>query len=189
MNRRTLLKSAWGLPAAAALPGGGNAQTSETSAKLKFDSPDTVAQSLPRFFSKPEMASFERLGRVLMPAAESAPGAAEAEAASFLDFLLSQSRADRQAVYRTGLRSLDGAAQRRFGKTFADLSDPDAAELLSPLWQPWSGKLPADPLARFLVAAKDDFWQATLNSRQHAEALSGRRRAASGLGLYWHASE
>ncbi len=183
------MKSAWGLPAATALPEAGNAQTSDTTARLQFDSPESAAQSVPRFFSTSEMAAFERLGRILMPPAGNVPGAAEAEAALFLDFLLSQSPADRQNLYRTGVRLLDAGAQRRFGKGFAELTGEDAAELLSPLWQPWSPKPPADPLARFLAAAKDDFWQATFNSRQYAEALSERRRGASGLGLYWHASE
>ncbi len=66
-----------------------------------------------------------------------------------------------------------------------ELMRRDAAELLSPLWQPWSPKPAVDPLARFLAAAKDDFWQATSNSRQYAEALSERRRDRGDLRALW----
>lgn len=191
MKRRTILGSALSLPAAWAAPA--PAQTApppaETAVKLEFDSPEAAAAGVRRFFDETEFAALERLGRLLVPSAEGLPGAVEAEAALFLDFLIGHSPAERQALYREGLRALHAAARQRWGKAFAAVSDEEAAPLLAPLRQAWTHSAPRDPLARFLLAAKDDFWQAVANSRAQARALSGRRRGASGLGLYWHAAE
>jgi hypothetical protein len=191
MKRRTILGSALGLPAAWAAPA--PAQTApppaETAVKLEFASPETAAAGVRRFFDETEFAALERLGRLLVPPGEGLPGAAEAEAAMFLDFLIGQSPAERQTLYREGLRALREAARRQWRKEFAAVNDEEAAPLLAPLRQPWTRSAPRDPLARFLLAAKDDFWQAVANSRALAQALSSRRRGASGLGLYWHAVE
>lgn len=186
-----MLSTALGAPAAWAVPAAAQPATppAETAPKLKFVSPDEAAAGLRRFFSEAEFATLERLGRLLMPLRDGLPGAAEADAAAFLDFLIGQSHAERQTLYRDGLRALDAAARRQAGKTFAAVSDDEAAPLLTPLRQAWTRSAPRDPLARFLLTAKDDFWQAVANSRAQAQALSGRRRGATGLGLYWHAAE
>jgi hypothetical protein len=134
------------------------------------------------------MESLKKLGTMLVPSSPEIPGAAEAEAADFLDFLLAQSGAERQAIYKKGLELLDRQARARGSKGFAGVSGKEASELLEPLSRPWTSK-PADPLELFLRAAKDDFWTATVNSREYAIALSGRRRGASGTGLYWRAIE
>jgi hypothetical protein len=58
--------------------------------------------------------------------------------------------------------------------------------LLAPLREPWTFDPPADPLTRFLRAAKQDVRAATMNSREYAAAAgSSGRRSAAGLGLYW----
>ena len=49
--------------------------------------------------------------------------AGEAKAAEFLDFLLSQSPADRQALYRAGLDRLQADARNRSGAAFAAHAD------------------------------------------------------------------
>jgi len=152
--------------------------------KLAAIAPDAVATAAPRFFDAAGFSALRRLGDILIPSRPGAPGALEAEAAEFLDFLIGQSPADRQILYRDGVAQLNRQAGSRFGKPFADLSAADADTLLAPLREPWTYQGPSDPFGRFLRAAKSDFLQATLNSRQWAAAGSGRR-GASGLNTYW----
>ena len=190
-----MLQSALGVSAASALPHPILAQraqpgysqpsaTEEVMPKLTAIAPDQVAGVVPRFFDPASLAALRRLGQILVPARQNAPGAVEAEAAEFLDFLLSQSQPDRQKLYREGTARLNREARTRHGKAFADLSGADADPILAPLRAAWTYQGPSDPFARFLQAAKADFLQATVNSRQWADASSGRR-GASGLNKYW----
>ena len=154
--------------------------------QLATAAPDAAAEPLPRFFSHDEFAALRKLGQILVPAAaDGRPGAEEAKAAAFLDFLLGQSPADRQTLYRDGLRQLNEQARARHAQSFAALTAAQAAPILAPLAEPWTYSGPADPFARFLRAAQDDFLQATVNSRQWAQALFGRSRGAGGMGTYW----
>ena len=107
-----------------------------------------------------------------MPRVGDVPGAIEAGAPEFLDFLISQSANDRQALYRDGLDALNNATKKRFSKTFADEMLTEAAPLLAPLRQQWTYDPPADPLARFLWAAKQDVRTATVNSREYTIAAA-----------------
>lgn len=171
--------------AAAVLP----AQQPEPNAKLATTAADAVAVAKPRFFAEGEFAALQRLGDILMPAQQNAPGAAQAGAAGFLDFLLGESPVDRQSLYREGLAALNEQSRGRYGKPFTDISGEQADALLAPLRQPWTYQAPSDPLADFLLAAKEDVMRATMNSSEWAEAVSGRSRSAAGLGLYWHPVE
>ena len=152
--------------------------------KLALNAPDAVAAAPPRFFDTAAFSALRRLGEILVPASQNAPGAIEAEAAAFLDFLIGQSPGDRKTLYHEGLVRLNQEARSRYGKPFAGLSDADAGTILAPLREAWTYQGPSDPFGRFLRAAKSDFLQATLNSRQWAAAASGRR-VASGLNTYW----
>jgi hypothetical protein len=120
------------------------------------------------------------------------PGAPEAGAPEFLDFLLGVSPPDRQLLYRNGLHALNAQAGKQFEKSFADLDDRQADAILRPLLAaiPWPEDLPRDPLRHFLAQAQRDFRAATENSREWAasDAASGRRRGrgfGGGSGLYW----
>jgi hypothetical protein len=147
---------------------------------------DAAAETVLHFFTAPQFAALEKLGGILMPASNDAPGAIDARASEFLDFLLSESPPERQQLYRAGLDGLNAQAKRRFTKPFADLEADQAAELLAPLREPWTYQPPTDPVARFLQAAKLDFRTATMNSLEwSAAAKSAGRRAPSGL--YWYA--
>jgi hypothetical protein len=152
--------------------------------KLAANAPDSVASGVRRFFDADGLSALRRLGEILVPARQNAPGAMEAEAAEFLDFLISQSPADRQSLYRNGTARLNQQAQAAYRKPFAELSASEADAILAPLREPWTYRGPTDPFAQFLRAAKNDLLQATLNSRQWAAATSGRR-GASGLNTYW----
>jgi hypothetical protein len=115
------------------------------------------------------------------------PRSREAQTPEFLDFLISHSPTARQTLYRTGLDALNSEAHSRFTRPFAGLPESDAATLLAPLRDPWTHAPPQAPLAHFLRAAKEDIFRATVNSRQWANAATGRRGA--GIGSYWLAME
>jgi len=182
-----MIQSVLGVSAASALPHPLVAQRAPTpvneTPRLAAHMPDDIASSVPRFFDAAGFSALRRLGEILVPPRENAPGAIDAEAAEFLDFLIGQSPADRQILYRDGVARLNQEARSRYGKPFADLSAGDADTILAPLREAWTYNGPSDPFKRFLHAAKNDFLQATLNSRQWA-AASGRR-GASGLNTYW----
>src|SRR5688572_28407286 len=119
MRRRRLIQSMLAAPAAAVLPARIAAQESkpiEETPPLSLSTADAVADGVVRFFNREEMAALRKLGEILMPARGETPGASEAEAAAFLDFLLSQSAADRQSLYRDGLARLDRDSRTRHGK-------------------------------------------------------------------------
>jgi hypothetical protein len=167
MNRRSILYTMLGLaPAASGWQESGGAAIPSTAG-------EAVAMGLPRFFTAAEFAAFSDLGAALIPAYDGRPGAKEAEAAEFLDFLLGQSPQDAQAVYKQGIATFQ--LRRKAGL------EPALAELS----KPWSYDGPKTAYGKFLAAAKLAFYQATVNSRQWAEAMSGRSRSASGVGSYW----
>jgi hypothetical protein len=155
--------------------------------KLEAATADQVADSVPHFFNPGQFAALRKLSGLLMPAMNGMPGALEARAPEFLDFLISESPADRQQVYKSGLDALNAQAAERYRKPFAELEAPQADTLLAPLRQPWTYVPPADPLAHFLVVAKADVRAATVNSREYntAGASAGGRRMG-GIGLYWY---
>ncbi|MBS1859204.1 MAG: gluconate 2-dehydrogenase subunit 3 family protein [Acidobacteria bacterium] len=148
---------------------------------------DEAAGTVTRFFTPPQFSALRKLSDTLMPPMSGAPGALDAQAPEFLDFLISQSPAPRQQLYRAGLDALNAAAHRRFGNAFAEVSAPQAAELLAPLRQPWTFDPPADPLAAFLRAAKADVRTATMNSQEYVKhSANSGRRGFGGQGLYWY---
>ncbi|MFN3323311.1 MAG: gluconate 2-dehydrogenase subunit 3 family protein [Bryobacteraceae bacterium] len=153
---------------------------------LEITAPDAAAAPVRRFFSERQMQTLHRLADLLMPASSNVPGALQAQAPEFLDFLIGQSPADRKHVYLTGLDLLEQAARERHGKSFAELSAAETDPLLQPLRKPWTYELPSDPLEHFLTTAKHDIRTATLNSREWNEATSGGGRRIGGIGQYWH---
>jgi hypothetical protein len=162
-------------------------------AQLETVQPDTVGEgAAPRFFTSPQFAALEKLGSVLEPPRNGHPGAQEAGAAGFLDFLIGVSPGDRQELYRTGLDRLNAQAQKKFHKPFAELDADQTDTLLHPMLAviAWSEDLPKDPAQHFLAQAQRDFRTATQNSREWAaaQASSGRRGGrgfGGGVGLYW----
>ena len=190
MKRRSILKSMAAAPAAAvALPAQQAPPPADETPKLAVTVPEDVAAGVRRFFTPEQYAALEKLGEILVPKSETRPGAREARAAEFLDFLLSQSPLERQKLYREGLDRLNGEARKRAGPPFSDLNPQQADAVLAPLREPWTYKGSSDPFARFLRAAKEDIFLATVNSREFAAAASARSRAAAGTGTYWYPIE
>ena len=197
MKRRRAIQTLAGMSVAGALPSAHAQQapaqpqprTVNETPKLETVAPDAVGESVPRFFSADQFAALRRLAEVLMPAAGDTPGAKEAGAAEFFDFLIGQSPTDRQTLYGNGLDQLNARARSRYAKSFADLTITEIEPLLAPLRESWTYGVAADPFARFLQAAKLDILRATMNSREWSVAFAKRNRRASGLGNYWYPIE
>ncbi len=146
---------------------------------------DAVAEMKPRFFTAAQFAALSKLSDILLPPLNGMPGALEADAPEFLDFLISKSPAERQQLYRAGLDTLNANAQRQFKKPFAEIDAAQASTLLGPLREAWTYSPPTDPFARFLREAKADVRTATINSRPYATAGAAGRRGG-GTGQYWY---
>ena len=196
MKRRRFIQALAATPAAPVLiaqapPAPSVAKTipsASSDAPLVYAAPDTAAEPVLHFFTAQQFAALRKLSDLLMPAGSGpngAPGALEAKAPEFLDFLLSQSSADRQQLYRIGLDALNAQARRRFAKAFAGVDAAQADMLLAPLRDPWTYDAPADPVAAMLRAAKDDVRRATTNSREWNLAAAAGRTRGGGAGLYW----
>lgn len=154
--------------------------------KLEMSVADAAADTTPRFFTAPQLAALRKLSDILMPPLNNLPGALEANAAEFLDFLIGQSSAERKQIYRTGLDLLNAQATRQFKKPFAEVDAAQASTLMAPLKQSWTYEPPTDPFARFLREAKQDVRTATQNSREYNTAGSAGGRRGGGVGQYWY---
>ena len=58
-----------------------------TAPKLETAIADDAGNTVTHFFTPPQLAALRKLGDIILPSINSAPGAAEANAAEFLDFL------------------------------------------------------------------------------------------------------
>jgi hypothetical protein len=196
MRRRGFVKALAAIPAAPALlaqraaPAPAAAPVRPPSDELPVltpSVPDAAADMMPHFFTPAQFSALRKVSDLLMPPVNGAPGALDAKAAEFLDFLIGDSTADRKLVYQAGLDALNSQSLKQFKRPFADLESSQAEVLLAPLRQPWTFDEPADPIAAFLRAAKQDVRTATVNSREFSAAGSaaGGRRFGGG-GLYWY---
>jgi hypothetical protein len=160
-------------------------------AKLKVTGADLTAETTQLYFSKDQFAALEKLASVLMPPMKGNPGALEAQAPLFLDFLIRVSPSDRQMLYKDGLDNLNAQAKKKFSKSFAQLDATQAGTIIKPLMvtRPWTVDWPDDPMQKFIAEAHEDVRKATTNSREWAEAAakSGRRfnRGGQTTGFYW----
>lgn len=190
MKRRTILRSILAIPGVAAVPGVGLAQ--EPAKAVQSETPltptinaDSLAETAIHTFKPEQFSALKRLGEILEPSSKDEPGAKEAKAAEFLDFLVGQSPAATIELYRGGLDALNARARQMYGKAFEAVSEEEAAPILAPLREPWSYTPPAAVLPHFLRAAKADMRRATTTSREYISVVSQRRRGAGGSGQYW----
>jgi hypothetical protein len=190
MNRRTILKSFVAAPAVAALqaqtPAKEPARAVEETPKVETTVPDSNADPIVHFFTKEQFAALSHLSEILEPSTSQTPGAHEARAAEFLDFLLSQSPPPRQTLYRVGLDRLNAESAHRYNQPFAALDAAKAGAVLEPLRRPWTYEDSSDPLEHFLREAKADILQATRNSYEFISVMAKRSRGASGVGEFWY---
>jgi hypothetical protein len=207
MKRRSLLRSIAALPAVAAavparamqkeltaardkgLPAGptlvppGISETPNTPVTPADDTAGTVIGT----FNADQSTALSRLGELMAPAWDGKPGAAEAGAAEFLDFLVGCSPQSRISLYKNGLDTLNRHSQEEFGKAFALTTSSEADTLLAALREPWTyGSASKDDLRAFLLTAKEDLLRATVNSRPYIDAVSQTRRARNASRFYWY---
>jgi len=148
--------------------------------------PDAVAPENKRYFSDRQTATLRRLSEILMPPSKGFPGALDAGAPEFLDFLIGVSPADRQQMYQSGLDRLEAEARQKFKVSFAAVDKAQADQLLRPWLRTWMGDHPpSEPYARFINVAHSDIRTATLNSQVWSEAAKAAGRQDEGVGLYW----
>lgn len=140
---------------------------------LPVTAPDLTAEPAPHYFTATQFATLRKLGELLQPPLKGNPGAIEAQASEFLDFLISASPAERQELYLSGLDQLDIKAVDIFQKPFAELSEEQAGTILKPLMvaRDWPRDFPSDPLQHFVAQVQEDLRTATMNSREWAEAM------------------
>ena len=110
--------------------------------QLEVTAIDLTGQPAVHYFSDTQFATLRKLGELLMPPLKNNPGAIEAQAPEFMDFLISASPDDRQKLYLSGLDSLEATSQDKFQKPFGDLDGQQADAILRPLlvvrlW-PWT---------------------------------------------------
>jgi len=190
MKRRHVLQTLAALPAAPLLkaqppvvPPKPSPAAVEEIPVIESTIPDMAGTTVPSFFSQAQLTTLRRLSELIAPAISGAPGAVEARAPEFLDFLIGESPAERQELYRRGLDELNSRAGSGFHLSFAEVSEEQAAKLLAPLCAQWTAK--PDQFTAFLRTAKQDILQATQNSYEWIHVMSKRIRSAGGLGMYW----
>src|SRR5277367_5114588 len=107
-----------------------------------------------RFFTDRQTATLHHLSDLMMPPSKNYPGALEAGAPEFLDFLIGVSPADRQQMYQSGLDRLESEAQNHIQKPFAALGAAEADQLIRPHLRAWlNDHPPSEPFARFINVA------------------------------------
>jgi hypothetical protein len=152
--------------------------------------PDAVASAETRFFTGAQRATLRQLCEILMPPLKGYPGALDAGAPEFLDFLVSVSPPDRQELYKSGLDRLNREAKEKFSVAFADVSAAQADALLRPWMRAWlTDHPPTEPYEAFINLAHADIRTATVNSQAWNEAAAANGEGRQGVGLYWYPVE
>ncbi|HVT94106.1 MAG TPA: gluconate 2-dehydrogenase subunit 3 family protein [Bryobacteraceae bacterium] len=181
MNRRALLKALAAWPAVAGTLARAAAPPPGSIANVPTVTTDGVAQPRVGFFNASQFGALTHASNLIYPPFREYPGALECGVPAFLDFLLSESPADRQTLYRDGLDQLNS----RGGKPFGELTAAEADAVLAPLHQPWTYEAPSDPFAHFLRELKDDVQTATENSQPWLAVESRLNGHPEGIGNYW----
>jgi hypothetical protein len=149
--------------------------------------PDLVAKTTTYFFNDRQMATLRQLCEILLPPIAGYPGALDAGAPEFLDFLISVSPADRQHVYVEGLDWLDAEARAKFGVPFDGVDGKQADALIRPWLRTWmTDHPPQDGHAHFINVAHADIRTATVNSEAWHQAEIAEGNEPGGVGLYWY---
>jgi hypothetical protein len=152
--------------------------------------PDAVASPATRYFSRQQMATLRQLCEIMMPPLKGYPGAMDAGAPEFIDFLISVSPADQQQVYKAGLDRLDADAKKKFGVAFSEVNAQQADALIRPWMRAWmSDHLPTESMEHFINLAHMDIRTATMNSRAWNDAAVAAGERPQGVGLYWYPVE
>lgn len=148
--------------------------------------PDLVAITETHFFNSLQLATLRKLSATLMPSLNGYPGALEAGAPEFIDFLIGASPLDRQQMYQSGLDRLNANAEEHFKISFSQVNAAQADTLLRPWLKAWMpDHPPSDPYAHFINIAHQDIRMATMNSQAWSAAATSSGEREPGIGLYW----
>ena len=151
---------------------------------------DEVGITELRFFSAAQMATLRRLAEVLLPPLGEKPGALQAAAPEFLDFLIGVSSTNRKQLYQGGLDWLETQAQNRSQRTFAALNETEVASLIQPWLRTWmTDHPPSEPHADFINIAHTDIRTATINSRLWSHAPTRGAQEETPSELFWQPIE
>jgi hypothetical protein len=156
----------------------------------KAETAEAVAEGDLRFFTPAQMATLTRLSDVLLPPIGSKPGAVAAGVPAFLDFLMSESPADRKQMYQGGLDWLDAEAKKRYSQPFAKLDAAQTDALLKPWLRTWmSDHPPLEKHADFVNVAHAEIRAATVNSKPWSDAPATGAQERTQVALYWYPIE
>jgi hypothetical protein len=148
--------------------------------------PDAVAQTNANFFTDRQFATLQHFSEIMVPAYNGYPGAIEAGAPKFLDFLIGVSPPERQRMYQSGLDRLNAEAIEKFNVTFAEVSAEQADQLIRPGLRTWmSDNPPTEPYAHFINVAHTDIREATQNSPAWSDAQQAKGQQPR-EDLYWY---
>ena len=148
--------------------------------------PDAVAQTNANFFTDRQFATLQRFSEIMVPAYNGYPGAIEARAPKFLDFLIGVSPPERQRMYQSGLDRLNAEATEKFNVAFAEVSAEQADQLIRPWLRTWmSDNPPTEPYAHFINVAHTDIREATQNSPAWSDAQQAKGQQPR-MDLYWY---
>jgi hypothetical protein len=148
--------------------------------------PDMVATTDMCNFTAARYATLVHLCEIMMPANNGYPGAIEAGAPEFLDFLLGASPSDQQAMYNDGLDRLNADTIKKFSVSFSKASATQADAVIRPYLKGWIvDQPPKEKHERFIALAHREIRSATINSPAWTSAAEASGERTPGVGLYW----
>lgn len=143
-----------------------------------------------RFFTAAQMTTLRKLAEVLLPPIGEKPGAIQAGAPEFLDFLIGASSTSRKEVYQHGLDWVEMQAQTQHRRSFAALDEEQAGSLIQPWLRTWmTDHPPSEAHADFINIAHTDIRTATVNSRLWSDAPAHGAQEATPVQLFWQPIE
>jgi hypothetical protein len=113
----------------------------------------TQAPPVLGFLTPAQYSTLHALTETIIPSDDQSPGAREARVADYIDLLLSESDDQTQRAWTAGLALLDAESRRRFKVPYAQLTVPQATDLLTPLAK--NEAAPAAPLEQFFKTTKE----------------------------------
>ena len=122
-------------------------------------------QYVPRFFAAQEFRAVRILADMVIPRDEKSGNASDAGVPEFMDFMMMDRPKD-QTWMRPGLAWLDAQSSTRFGKPFADATDPQREQILNDI--AWPARAPASMgggvefFNRFRDLTSSGFWSSRI---------------------------
>jgi Gluconate 2-dehydrogenase subunit 3 len=158
ITRRNALKIIGATPVAAGLSIGG--ASAEQAPAHEHAAPQKPAQAVrkgaykPKFFTAHEWATVVVLADIIIPKDDRSGSAADAGVPAFMDFTIID-RPNMQTQMRGGLRWLDTACRKRFGKDFVDLAASDRSVILDAIAYPKKAAPEVSQGAAFFTAFRN----------------------------------